>query len=479
MSSLKPNILYNQFVLGQVERQDLPEWRHHSENGWVLQTHPTLPVIQLRDRTGLAAGWLLGFPLAAAGLLRDGSIVHLTSDDPVAGCEDYLDGLAGRWLAIVLAAGQGRVYLDPSGSLAAVYSLEEGVVCSTPSVIGKGPEAEDWDGALVRSLPDLWYPFTLTPHRSLRRLLPNHYLDLECWQVVRHWPSAAVVTLTDDVEAVVGAAVDKLSRIVAAAVRAGAYMTLTAGFDTRLLLACSRAVAPEAIYFTSTASRLDVQTARELARRLHLHHVVVTERKATRAEKEQRLYLSGYTTEIKSHGSTGEHKRSLQQGRLQVAGNGGHLGRDSAGTGEGLPVEATSILRQMDVPLIPAAVAEAAAWIDALPVAGEDHVRDLMWLELRLGCKTGPQLYGFDFMTLPVIDGYAQRELIRLMMAVPYDYRKSCGLFTDLCRQAWPETLEVPINRAWGATRLAMYPERVGKKLRSTYRSWRTPGARS
>ena len=88
--------------------------------------------------------------------------------------------------SILFAKSLARLSL-PSASLSTLYSKDEPIVCSTSSAIGKGQDDNDWDDDLVRLMTLRWYPFGITPHRSLQRILPNHYLDLQIWKSVRHW----------------------------------------------------------------------------------------------------------------------------------------------------------------------------------------------------------------------------------------------------------------------------------------------------
>ncbi len=471
---LSPKILYNQFVLSCVRRSDLPDWTEREYAGWVLQTHPTLPVSEVVTSTGAFGGWLLGFPLTAERLLARGSTLPCPAraDDPFLRYQEVFEDLAGRWLAIVFASGTARVYPDANATLSALYSLEEPLVCSTPSVIGKGPGAEDWDDDLARRIPRGWYPYGLTPHKSLRRLLPNHYLDLEQGQIRRYWPRAEDMLPVEDTGVVLERVVQILSRIVATAVRAGAYMTLTAGHDTRMLLACSRPVAQEAIYFTSTAQRLDVQTASELARRLHLQHIVVEERRTTASERRQRSYLSGYAGDPLTQHLIGNHRSQLQASCLQVTGNGGHITRDAA-KGDDLPeLTPEALVKYVNMPPLLAILAGAASWLDSLPVCENHQIRDLSWLEQPLAAGAGPDQYAFDYLTLSTVDGYAHRVSNGLILRLPLAYRVSGDFFRDICRRTWPQTLDVPINQPRGIARLATYPDRVERKLRRTVRSW-------
>jgi len=88
-----------------------------------------------------------------------------------------------------------------------------------------------------------YYPFGLTPYRHVRRVLPNHYLDLEGWKAVRHWPGKAELTVDYDTDRAVKEIVSIIkNNLQAISKRYRIHMGLTAGRDTRLLLACSRPI---------------------------------------------------------------------------------------------------------------------------------------------------------------------------------------------------------------------------------------------
>ena len=164
-----------QFVLSR-NIEDLPRlWPTVSREGWHLAVND-VPVHELTDRLGFV-GWCLGYPLA---------------DKPIALDRDSIDTFymdhSGPWL--LLLVGAGKVMLDPGGQMPVVYDAEHRVLASTPTLLRSAqPRDLDFERALGFPDRDGWFPFGLTSRPNVRRLLPNHALNLSTWTASRHWPT--------------------------------------------------------------------------------------------------------------------------------------------------------------------------------------------------------------------------------------------------------------------------------------------------
>ena len=129
------------------------------------------------------------------------------------------------------------------------------------------------------------YPLGLTPRDGVERVLPNHFLDLSDWTLVRRWPTAPLVFDADPVtvQHMVG---EVTRRAIAALARDHVLQSpLTAGRDSRALLACARGMADRMTLFTAELPRelvgwRDVTVATAIARRFGLRHVVLRHRRA-------------------------------------------------------------------------------------------------------------------------------------------------------------------------------------------------------
>jgi len=90
------------------------------------------------------------------------------------------------------------------------------------------------------SVPVPVYPVGLTPRQGVERMLPNHALDLAAGRLARLWPRESL-PFDGDPAAITQATADVVSRAMGGVGRVHPLqIPLTAGLDSRLLLACSR-----------------------------------------------------------------------------------------------------------------------------------------------------------------------------------------------------------------------------------------------
>lgn len=471
MSNLprQPSELAGQFVLTQEQERIPAGWATRQQCGWTLATHPGLPVIEIAAPEQAQAGWLLGYPIAGDELgppvlrLPQGALADSAM------LESALAELGGRFVAIVLAGPIARLYLDACGSLAAVYSTHAPVVASTPSLIDGREHA--WDQELARFLQmpasGRWYPFGLTPKRNVERLLPNHYLDLASWSARRHWAGPAKGAGEPPVQALVEAIVARTRRNIAATARTyPLHMSLTAGRDSRMLLACARDQIERIVFFTFTRGRdtADAQIARTLAREHGLAHRQLRIESASPAELAAWLERTGrcVSGEIwKIHPTL----RRLDHERALLPGMAGEVARAYLWRPEDTAerrLEPAELLARCHLPANQPMLLRAEAWLAELAGLSAYTILDLLYLEQRLGCWGGPQQYGGDGYSACQLFPLAHREIFAAMLALPPEYRRGNQLALDICRLAWPELLRLPFNQFSGWQR---YPRRVAKAL--------------
>jgi hypothetical protein len=246
MHSLAYN-LAGQFVLSTTEGYVPGRWEVRRHGSWCLAAHPKLPVVEMLASDGARLGWLIGYPIHPEhGLLSSTIIVpnELTAPDAVASAERSIYELGGRFAAIYLVGEHPRVYLDPCGSLGAVFCAARRIVASSTNLIPYSARTGD-NQPLISALglpgKDAYFPFGLTPRRGIERLLTNHILDLTTWETSRHWPRPGELSLRREPGGAVAEIASILERQIQAVTRTGPmYMGLTAGVHTRMMLACVR-----------------------------------------------------------------------------------------------------------------------------------------------------------------------------------------------------------------------------------------------
>ncbi len=272
-------VLSQQFLLAPSGTAAPAAMRGVALGNWILYHGANLPVA--------VAPFGGGGRIAILGLAvdPDGAVITtarlealIARDQPPLDLLDWLNDSAGRYAIIAITGTHQRIYLDSLGSLGAVYDRDARRVGSTTNlVLTRAPQ------------PNTNYPLTTgamagasrlafghTPDIAIKRLLPNHFLDLGHWAPVRHWPAPDDVTEpSPDQEAdVVRGIVLRLEQVIASLANhlpGNVHLPLSGGLDSRLLLSCAKPVLDKIKLFShveNSMSRKDLRLARHLAKRV-------------------------------------------------------------------------------------------------------------------------------------------------------------------------------------------------------------------
>jgi len=472
--------LDGQFVLCRSDAHVPPGWPVQERAGWRLAAHASLPVLSLCARDGASVGWMLGWPISGDGVWLEGDVtLAIPADAGDAEFAASLYQLGGKFLAVWLPARGGSVWLDAGGTLSCVFSPAHQLVAATPSLVPYSHGCEDDTDLLARTglmdgtrNPDglsFSFAFGTTSRRGVERLLPNHALNLDTWTVRRHWPSAPIAADADprDVVARVGAIVERNMRAVAS--RMPVRLPLTAGHDSRALLACARTLLDRiellTIAFPDGSARMDVTVAEHLARRQKLVHRTLVCGPSNVAQLDEWLWRTGACVGSARGWQAMNAYASLPDSRPEISGALGEAARASywkdLRAANGMP-DANTVVRALALPETPDLVLRARAWLDSLPATRPMHVVDLVLLEQRVGSWSGVVPYGHA-RALPFrFTPFAHRDAIESMLRLPDEYKLAARFPRDLIASRWPELLAVPFNRYSG---FAHYVNRARKHV--------------
>ncbi len=368
--------------------------------------------------------------------------------------EEEIYRLGGPFLFVLDCCSERRIYLDACGSMSIVYDPAARVAASSAgALLDRESYAARFDQALFDHLNIAgsgWAPSGMTAHRGILRLLVNHYLDLDSWSQVRHWPTVPVVETSDPVEAI---------RVVTHAARAGidalreagpTALTLTAGSETRLLLAACRDIAEDLEFVTIDAAdtSLDAIQATNLAEKFGLRHTRLPAIISTETQRQEWMAQTG-------HCASGAASRLFStlislEGRIYclVGGLGGEIGRgffwrptDRADT----PITTSTLIARMGLPRDKSLARATETWLQALLPCDAFLTLDLAYIELRMG----PWAYAAAYTSpnLLQVSPLVSRRSFSAMLSLPPDFRASNRLITDGIRLNWPELLSLPINK--------------------------------
>ena len=458
--------MIGQFLLAKAEAPLLASWPKQQLGQWILHFHPNLPVREIRSPAGTQVGWILGLAVDTEGRTLP-PVWHLPFDcgqvDAAIRFESELNRLGGRFAAVYLTARGQRFYLDASGSLAAVYCEDRQVLASSCHLI---PQIDGLQRnvALIQALGishrDGYFPFGLTPWSRISRLLPNHYLDLSGWTTGRHWPKSSWANSAGHPEeAVRDIAVLVEAFIAGVAKETPLQVPLTAGNDSRMLLACSRPSLANIRFYTDAipdfTARMDCTCGRRIAKRFGLDYSVRAWREATKEEIDDWLYRTGSSVVDRISRNTGTDEQSDRK-CVTLLGLGGEVSRGfywRPNDDPAFPLASRELLRRFSFPAVDILVKEAANWLSELPTANLFEKLDLFYLEQRLGCWAGPSMYG-PVGSRFLAYAFNSRQIYDKMLSLPGDYRREGRLSKDLIRLKWPELLEFPFNEPLGLLKL-------------------------
>ena len=471
---LNPEIFIGQFIITK-NCDSIPEsWNRYEKGRWFLGVLE-LPVLVIENKIRQMIGWCIGYPVNHKEPWTKKIVIDCQNSEfiDMMSVENFYQDTGGRYILVLLTQKEKKLFLDPYGSLSAVFSTSEPTVASTPTLLG---EKYDWDKEIILSLnmpeSDRWFPLGLTPRKRVRRLLPNHYLDLNDWSVVRHWPGdSSDLAVEEDTDKNVSIIISSLKKTIGIiAERYPIQPCLTAGRDSRMLLACSRDYLANALLITFAGydETVDMHIASKLAKKLGLRHSFIPIRTATDDEMLRWLYLTGHA----AGGAIWKIHKTLEsydQQRVLLNGVAAIGGAPRVNKNDLLDekISATGILKRYNFPCEKILVREADKWLSELSGYHAVTVVNLFFLEQRMGSWAAPQLYANTFSRFE-ISPFNHRRIYQAMLRLPYEYWWRRELPNDICRNLWPELLELPFNEFTG---FKNYVYKTTKYITKTRRS--------
>lgn len=465
---MHPRLHRRQFILAPVIKAELPGWKAISvaAGRFAGRVHPDLPVAQAaRDGLELTLlGYVIDPDAPGAG---DGQVLErlLAGAASVPDLFRLTASLAGRWVLIAAAGESVQVFHDAAGLRQVHYTdatLSTSVCASQSGLIarelGLAPDREAVEGFLIPQASrdaEYWWPGDSSPYAGVRRLLPNHSLDLTARSARRYWPWEP--SGVADLPSGIASACDSLRRvIVAGAERFNLALGLSAGLDSRTLLAASRELRHRLHYYSirfgsNARSHPDLTVAARLVRRLGLrnHHWMPCPSRV-RADFQQ-LYFGSVPFARRLHCPTAQAiEDHFPRGCVAMLGHCSEIARSfyrRRGTPErldGAVLAGVTYASGSDF-----AARHFGAWLaEAEPFARANgyDVLDLFYWEQRCGSWLVTGYQDLDLVR-EVFVPFNCRDLLAKMLAIDSRYRGADDLtHREMIRHMWPEALSEPLN---------------------------------
>jgi hypothetical protein len=468
--SVSRNLKYhNQFVLGPYYIQGLTDWqRIEVTPSILLMTHPDLNTYQTQyaSKSLTLVGYILDpdKPQSCDADIVNALIVQLSECDRFVA---YTYKYGGRWILIMNDGKEVRLFNDAAGLRQVFYTeklhTKELWCASQPKVIAellnleKDKEAVEFiDSYKFRKNPEFRFPGDGSPYREIKHLLPNHYLNLETGQCKRFWPDKPLSYLSFN-EAVGSVSSTLQGLMQSAANRFDLALSITAGLDSRVVLAASKAIKDLVSYMTVRQIGMpdnhpDVATPSQLLTGLNLKHEVV---RSSLIIDDEFIEIFKRNVSIPHYIYAADAQAILNyytQSKVAVTGSVSEVCRSSFRAknrylkNKDITIKDFARLQQMGMDKY--ALDHFNHWLLRTGELYNLHILSLFEWELDDGNWLAMCQLEFDIAWKDIFTPFNCRNLIKAMWSVKQEYMwpPEYQLYKAVINELWPEVLSVPIN---------------------------------
>lgn len=427
-----------------------------------ILTAPGVPVHRLTRPDGGDFGRVIGWVISAGRLHHRDDVIEVEPDD----LAQWFRDLGGSFVMLWRDAKGVHLREDASGGLPCVFHPDYRIAASTTSALARAVDERlepDEEANAVFAFPRRigFLPFGLTSCRHVRRLQPNHVLDLDTFAATRVWPDAgfphAAGMSADECRAAVAEARDIVRRNLRAVLEAGpAVLYLSGGHDSRMVLAAGQGLAGTLDCETYAASEtLDSHIAAKVAAAAGRRHRRVPILPASRDDIDAWVARTGHALydNVTHLGPTAEVNVDHD---FTLGGTIGELARATnwmPGDAHRDDLDMETFLQRLRLPDMPVIRRTGEDWRAGLPGADAARLLDIAKIEISQGCWAGASAYGHA-LSSPTLHVFSGQRFNEIVLSLDKGYRASAGFYHDFMQSTAPELLGIPVNRAAGLDRL-------------------------
>jgi hypothetical protein len=296
-----------------------------------------------------------------------------------------------------------------------------------------------------------WLPGDASMYEEVKALLPNHYLNLRTGQSHRFWPDADLKGMSSQ-EAVAESSRLLRGLMVSARQRFGLALSLTAGWDSRVMLALSRDMARDLYCFTlaypHTEHTRDVTIPAALLKKLGLKHSLLKYPEHVNAEFKT-IYQANIDAANKSYCADAQAMYDhYPQSLACITGDVAEIVKCYYRLDEHRrnDVSARDLAELCGIGTHPFLMKAFDRWLSAADSRNFDLL-DLFCWEQIAGRKQALIRAQFD-IAHESFAPFSCRSLLTTMLSVDEDYRRppEHKFLRELIERFWFEVLRLPIN---------------------------------
>ena len=450
-------LYFNQFLLTKRKGLNVEKFVTGSIGDYSLYTHSNLQVAQnSRDKAEIV---LVGycFDYRNPSFSNKDIIDGINISRPLEEILDELAHLSGVYIVILKNESGLFILTDMCAFREVYYSNNQGncSIASSPGLLKLGSEGDDPKPESVDEFyqTDVFKSRLIwvgdeTSFKGIKRLKPNHYLNLSNGDIVRYFPAKKISVISVEESATKAAAI--LKGILKAATHRGTIMMgLTAGWDSRVLLAASKELKDEILYFVikHKNAAFDCSTSEKLAYRFDLNYIQYQYALSFDHNNYKQVADSLPNVNLNYPGSFTFSKFFPEV--LGVNGTASEIARLEFGIINDLSGKKFAALAKYPDEAYP--INSYDKWIKE----NHDHfyqmgysTLDLFYWEEILANRTAKLISEGHAVNRYIFPPFNCRILITTLLSVDPRYRQKHDnqLYTAIVNKLWPETLQEPVN---------------------------------
>lgn len=459
------SLLYRrQYILGP-EYVVAPGWRRVKvAEDLFLTAHPALEVLQVAsDNVRLT---LIGFVIDPYHPEFSNEDILSRISEKAVTFEDVVEetfSLSGRWAIVCDDGSAARIFTDAAGMRQVFYLEVDGRTwCASQPALASELFDLSLDSSVINFIGSSlfernegFWPGDGTPFKEIKHLPPNHYFNFKTGKRRRFWPVERIADGISLDEAVKTSAEILSGSFKGAAHRYSPMLAVTAGWDSRVLLAASRGVKDDILYYvmkdgSGDREHMDVAVPSALLPKLGLELNILDISGEVTQEFDRAFHRN--TTGARGKIERGIYAYYAQyENRLRVSGMVGEVGRDfykswfNAWRLDGeLLTELAGYAGSRSAKLnFTRWLVETGDLKDRFGV----NLLDLFYWEQRMGNWAALGTAEADIAS-DEFTPFNNRRLLATFLSVPLKYKMmpKYALYRAIIEHLWPKALVEPIN---------------------------------
>lgn len=459
-----------QFILGPYYIESLSSWKRFTvRNDIYLTVHPDLPVCQVKQEGKTIT--LLGYVLDPYNPQYDDLDIlnvllnKLSLQENLKSIVQHTYNYGGRWIIIIDDGNEIILFTDACGYRQVFYTdpayCRDLWCASQPGtiaqVLGLRTDEEalkfvDLDKYKHWGNREYIFPGKSSLFKEIKRLLPNHYLDFRTGSCRRYWPDGYLVSMS--LEECVQRSSDMLKGLIKSAFkRFELALSISAGRDSRLILAACKDISDSLFIFTSIYWQLneksaDIKIPSLLLSRLGLRHSIIKCPKEMDREFSE-IYYRNVSAAHDVYGPIAQGMYDhYPQNKICMKGNAIPIVKCvDPKTSNRKEVDTDILAKLHRVERSPFSKKYYAEWLSDTKEIYNVNVFDLFWWEVKEGSWQAMSQLEMD-IAQEVFVPFNCRNLLVHMLSVEERHRRApeYELHNRMMGNLWPDLLEVPIN---------------------------------